>query len=52
MAETVVDIAAVALIALAFAGSALAALSANRAEEERSMALRPIPIETTKRRRR
>jgi hypothetical protein len=50
MAETVANIAAVALIAAAFFGTTLAAIVAN--EKERNLALRPIPVEAKSRKRR
>jgi hypothetical protein len=48
MAETVANIAVVALIAAAFTATALAAVVANA--RERSMVLRPIPVEARSRR--
>ncbi len=44
MAETVANIAAVALIAAAFAVTTFAAVAANA--RERNLALRPIPVKT------
>ncbi|TCR90123.1 hypothetical protein [Rhizobium sp. BK376] len=48
MAETVANIAVVALISAAFTATALAAVVANA--RERSMVLRPIPVEASSRR--
>ena len=45
MAETIANVAAVALFGMAFAGAAMAAVLANRMEENRRAALRPIPVE-------